>query len=134
MAGQHVVYKVVGDLEIKFTITLPENAKNVAILLFLHGFGGLLQGSRDEVPRHVRESVEKYNLALISADYRLAPQANISDIDHDVNDCIDFIRSSEVSQAGRCDPLFLILTIITGSRQAARKPWRRRHHTTRRLW
>ena len=41
------------------------------------------------------DSVKKYNHALISADYRLAPQVGVQDIFADIQDCITFIRSPD---------------------------------------
>ena len=136
---QHIVYKRVGDLEIKLTILLPKDATNVPILLYFHGEGGLLQGSRMAFALHLKKSVRKYKIALVTANYRLAPQVGILDIYHDVMDCIIFIRGSEVSYTGRGPTrsalsLRIMLTIITGTRQAAGKPWRRRYHPPRRLW
>ena len=97
------------------------------------------KGTRKVFAPHLLRSVEKYKLALVTADYRLAPQVGILDIYHDVMDCIEFIRGSEVSYTGRGPTrsalsLRIMLTIITGTRQAAGKPWRRRYHPPRRLW
>lgn len=57
--------------------------------------GGLLQGRRDKVPPHFLAAITKYNLAFISADYRLAPQVGVADIFEDVDDCVKFIRSPQ---------------------------------------
>ncbi|KAI7607390.1 hypothetical protein KC319_g21282 [Hortaea werneckii] len=38
------------------------------------------------------KAVDKYKIAVISADYRLAPQVGVADIFEDVQDCITFIR------------------------------------------
>ena len=89
-----IVYKSAEGLEISFDLYLPPNAKAVPILLWFHG-GGLLQGHREKVAPHMLESVNKYNHALISADYRLAPQVGVQDIFADINDCITFIRSPD---------------------------------------
>lgn len=89
-----IVYKVIGGLEITLDIHIPENAQAVPILLWFHG-GGLLQGHREKVAPHMLESVSKYNHALISADYRLAPQVGVQEIFEDVQDCVNFIRRSE---------------------------------------
>lgn len=35
--NQTIVYKKVGDLEIAFDLYLPQNAKNVPVLLWFHG-------------------------------------------------------------------------------------------------
>jgi acetyl esterase/lipase len=89
-----IVYKVVKGLEISFDLYLPTNAQTVPILLWFHG-GGLLQGHREKVAPHMLESVQKHGHALISADYRLAPQVGVQDIFSDVEDCVTFIRQSD---------------------------------------
>jgi acetyl esterase/lipase len=89
-----IVYKTIEGLDIAFDLYLPPNAKAVPILLWFHG-GGLLQGHREKVAPHMLESVNKHNHALISADYRLAPQVGVQDILADINDCIAFIRSPD---------------------------------------
>jgi acetyl esterase/lipase len=89
----NIVYKEVGDLDISLDIHVPENAEKAPVLVWFHGFGGLLSGHRNEVPKHMLESVDKWNHVLITADYRLAPQVNAFDILGDVTDCIEYIRS-----------------------------------------
>ncbi|QIW99497.1 hypothetical protein AMS68_005015 [Peltaster fructicola] len=89
-----IVYKTVGELEISLDIYLPPSAQSVPVLLWFHG-GGLLQGHRSGVAPHLKRSVEKYKHAVISADYRLAPQATIDQIFEDVRDCVQFIQSTD---------------------------------------
>jgi acetyl esterase/lipase len=86
-----IVYKRIHGLEISLDVHMPANAQSVPILLWFHG-GGLLQGHREGIAPHMLESVNKYNHALISADYRLAPQVGMHEIMADVRDCIRFIR------------------------------------------
>lgn len=98
-----LVYKKVGDLEISLDIYLPEKkaSKLPGCLLWFHG-GGLIQGHRNALAPHMRRAASKHNLCVISADYRLAPQASISEIASDVYDCVKFIRddlSSQVDEA-----------------------------------
>ena len=88
---QTIIYKTVNKVEIPFDLYLPENPKNVPVLLWFHG-GGLLQSKRTNVSPHMLNAITKYNIALISADYRLAPQVGVADIYEDVRDCISFIR------------------------------------------
>ena len=47
--------------------------------------------------------VSQHNYALVSADYRLAPQARVPEILTDVVDCIKYIRKDLVSEAGLKD-------------------------------
>jgi acetyl esterase/lipase len=92
-------YKKVDKLEIPLDVYLPEDAKAVPILLWFHG-GGLLQGKRTSVAPHMLGAVEKYNLAVVSADYRLAPQVGVKDIYEDVRDCVAFIRDQLPKKVG----------------------------------
>lgn len=97
-----LVYKKVKDLEISLDVYLPEKnttAKPSPILLWFHG-GGLLQGHRNQLAPHMRRAVSSQDLCVISADYRFAPQATISEIASDVYDCISFIRTQLVSNIG----------------------------------
>ncbi|KAI6854155.1 hypothetical protein KC343_g16361 [Hortaea werneckii] len=89
-----IIYKTVGNVEIPFDLYLPKDAKNVPVLLWFHG-GGLLQSKRTNVSPHMLKAVDKYKIAVISADYRLAPQVGVADIFEDVQDCITFIRHPE---------------------------------------
>ena len=87
-----ITYKSVGSCHIKLDLYLPPASHTPApILLRLHG-GGLLQGNRGGVPPHMLRGIAQHNYALISADYRLAPQAKVSEILTDVLDCLSFIR------------------------------------------
>jgi acetyl esterase/lipase len=86
-----IIYKTVGKLDIPLDLFLPANATNVPVLLWFHG-GGLLQGHRNRYAPHMYYGIAKYNYALISADYRLAPQVGVKDVFEDVQDCIAFIR------------------------------------------
>lgn len=94
-----LVYKKVGDLEISLDIYLPsERTSNPpGCLLWFHG-GGLIQGHRNAIAPHMRRAASKYNICVISADYRLAPQATIEEIASDVYDCVKFIRKDLTSQ------------------------------------
>lgn len=96
----NIVYKTVGKLDIAFDLYLPEgNANNLPILLWYHG-GGLLQGHKGQLAPHMRKATKQYNLAVISADYRLAPQASVQEILEDVEDGIKFIRTQLSSKVG----------------------------------
>ena len=93
LSKYNIVYKTVGGLDLCLDLHLPDNAENVAVVLWLHGPGGAMAGRRDDMPPHVRASVDKYRHALITADYRFAPQVGVPEIFEDVKACIKFIRS-----------------------------------------
>lgn len=116
-----IVYKTIKGLEVSFDLYLPPNAKAVPTLLWFHG-GGLLQGHREKVAPHMLASISRYNHALISADYRLAPQVGVQDIFADINDCIAFIRSPDGLAAnlkGTVDPGVLDTTRLAVSGSSA---------------
>lgn len=94
-----IVYKTIGKLEIPLDLYLPDNAKNVPVLLWFHG-GGLLQSKRTGIAPHTRNAATKYNVAVAAADYRLAPQVGVAEIFEDVKDCIAFIRDGLGKHAG----------------------------------
>ncbi|KAF2766831.1 alpha/beta-hydrolase [Teratosphaeria nubilosa] len=94
---QTIIYKTVGKVEIPFDLYLPSNAKNVPIFLWFHG-GGLLQGIRNSVSPHMLRAVETYNIALVSADYRLAPQVGVAEIYEDVKEATAFIRDGRLAK------------------------------------
>lgn len=93
-----LVYKKVGDLEISLDVYLPrdKSPKPPPCLLWFHG-GGLLQGHRNALAPHMKKAASKHNLCVISADYRLAPQATVAEIASDVYDSIDYIRNKLTS-------------------------------------
>ena len=59
--------------------------------------GGLVQGHRETAAPHQLRNASKLGYALVTADYRLAPQVGMDDIMADVTDCITFVRTSLVS-------------------------------------
>lgn len=106
-----IVYKTVGKLEILLDLHLPPNQKRSPVLLWFHG-GGLLQGHRNTLLPYMRKAVQTYNLAVVSADYRFAPQVGVSDVFEDVQDCIKFIRTdlSLLLDDGVIDPTRLAVS------------------------
>lgn len=103
-AKRTFTYKTVGKLELPFDLYLPENASKSPVMLWFHG-GGLLQGHRSGLSPHLLRAVNKYNLAFISADYRLAPQVGVKEIYEDVRDCVKFIREQLPSKSGLQDAI-----------------------------
>lgn len=87
-----LTYKTVKSCAIKLDLYLPPDTKPLPILLRFHG-GGLLQGSRTSVSPHLLRGIKTQGYALISADYRLAPQVGVSHILEDVLDCISYVRN-----------------------------------------
>ncbi|KAK4936575.1 hypothetical protein LTR10_022562 [Elasticomyces elasticus] len=72
------------------------------------------QGRRDLLAGHMRQGVQTYGFACISADYCLAPQANVTEIFEDVKACIDFIRNDLASHFEK-DTLDVSRLAVSGS-------------------
>jgi len=112
--SQTLVYKTVGKLQIPLDIYLSKDTKNAPVLLWFHG-GGLLQGRRDSMAPHMRKAVQQYGLAVISADYRLAPQVGVAEILEDVKDCIYYIRTDLQGQLDQKDAVDVSRLAVSGS-------------------
>lgn len=77
-----------------------------ARILYFHG-GGLLFGSREDIPLLHREFLTRKGCLLIACDYPLAPNAKIELILHDVCASINTSRSITQFSQTACLPYFL---------------------------
>ena len=118
-----VVYKRVDDLEIKADVYCPYDQQKRAVVVWIHG-GALINGHRASVPRQLRTFAEQRGYALVSIDYRLAPETKLPEIIADVEDAFAWIRGPGVKQF-RFDPQRIAvcggsaggyLTLVTGYR------------------
>ncbi|ADQ16689.1 hypothetical protein Lbys_0951 [Leadbetterella byssophila DSM 17132] len=86
------VYKTVGGHEIRANIFLPKNDGLHPVLVYFHG-GGFIFGNRDqglEIP--LKEKLLANGYAVVSADYRLAPETKLDEMLKDVSDVIKWIK------------------------------------------
>ncbi|GAA6023807.1 hypothetical protein JCM11491_000551 [Sporobolomyces phaffii] len=86
------------DIQLDYVLHERDSGKKLPIVVWFHG-GGLLQGSRRTAPT-------KYDLCLVSADYRLAPQTRLPDILSDLAHLFSFLTSRAFAAAtgDRLDP------------------------------
>ncbi|ORY81772.1 Alpha/Beta hydrolase protein [Leucosporidium creatinivorum] len=105
-------FKTVDGLPIHADVFLPTSTSthSLPVLLWWHG-GGLLMSSRATIGPHLRRAAEKYKMAVVSADYRLAPQAPIPQIMEDVRDAASWVRDKlpGILGEGVIDPARLIV-------------------------
>ncbi|CAO1616993.1 unnamed protein product [Sympodiomycopsis kandeliae] len=95
-------------------IPKPIHDASLRTMMYFHA-GGLLQSSRKGIAPHMLRSITDKGIALISVDYRLAPQVKVSDIQEDVAKAFNYI----VYELGRQLPSGPVLDmdnlVVTGS-------------------
>jgi acetyl esterase/lipase len=115
------VYKEAAGVKIELDVHRDESQERRPVLVWIHG-GALIMGSRAQVPRDLLELCRTEGFALVSIDYRLAPQAKVPDIIEDVQAAFRWIREKG-PEAARLDPGKVVvsggsaggyLTLMTG--------------------
>jgi acetyl esterase/lipase len=81
----------VDGLDIKADIYGAGTGGRRPAVVWIHG-GALIMGSRRGVPRQLREKLLGYGFAIVSIDYRLAPETKLPGIIDDVRDAFRWVR------------------------------------------
>jgi len=84
-------YKQVGDLEIKADVYRADDEKVRPVVVWIHG-GALIMGGREGVNGRVRKMFLDAGYAIVSIDYRLAPETRLPAIIEDIEDAFKWIR------------------------------------------
>jgi acetyl esterase/lipase len=85
------VYKRVGDLGIQADVYRPAGDAVCPVLLWIHG-GALIMGDRGGVDRRLRTPLLKAGYAIVSIDYRLAPETKLPRIIEDLRDAYAWLH------------------------------------------
>jgi acetyl esterase/lipase len=85
------VFKETGGVTIELDVHRDDSAEPRPVLVWIHG-GALLMGNRNGLPRDLLDLCRAEKFALVSIDYRLAPQVKIPEIIEDVQDAFRWIR------------------------------------------
>lgn len=85
------VYKTVGDLQIRADVYRPDGHEVLPVVVWIHG-GALIMGHRDGISGRVRNYAKSRGVALVSIDYRPAPESKLPVIIEDVEDAFRWIR------------------------------------------
>ena len=118
-----VTYKASGPLEIKADVLRPDDESPRAVLVWIHG-GALINGHRESIPGRLVRAAQERGLALVSLDYRLAPETKLPEIIADVEDAFRWIRG-DGARVFHLDPERIAvaggsaggyLTLVTGYR------------------
>lgn len=94
MVSTTYVYKTVGACEIKADVYCPASVNAPkAVIFYIHG-GGLIMCSRKDInPRQLKAYVEA-GYAVVSIDYRLAPETKLLEIIADLKDAFTWVNKS----------------------------------------
>lgn len=88
---QTYTYKRVGDLEIKADVYREDDDTRRAVVVWIHG-GALINGHRESVSERLKRPFLDAGYAIVSIDYRLAPETRLPEIIRDVEDAFRWIR------------------------------------------
>ena len=85
-------YKTIAGCSIRADVYRPNDDRIRPVILWIHG-GALIFGRRDNIKtRHLERYLEA-GFAVVSIDYRLAPETKLPDILQDVQDAHHWIRA-----------------------------------------
>ncbi|MBM80856.1 MAG: hypothetical protein CMJ78_09705 [Planctomycetaceae bacterium] len=87
---QTFVYKKVGKLDIHADVHRADDNKTRPVIVWVHG-GALINGHRAGVSRRVLNHALDAGYAVVSIDYRLAPETQLPEIVSDLEDAISWV-------------------------------------------
>lgn len=102
------VYKNVGDLEIRADVYRPDDQVRRPVVVWIHG-GALIVGHREGIDQRLKQAVLDSGYILVSIDYRLAPETQLPEVIHDVEDAFRWIRE-QGPDLFRADPQRIAVT------------------------
>ncbi len=84
-------YKRVGTLDIKADVYRADDDLRQPVVVWIHG-GALISGHRASLSDRIQKMMLEAGYAIVSIDYRLAPESKLSAIIEDVEDAFAWIR------------------------------------------
>ena len=85
-------YKRVGGLDIKADVHRADDNVRRPVAVWIHG-GALINGPREGVDGRLKSMMLGAGYAVVSIDYRLAPEAKLPAIIEDLEDAFDWLRA-----------------------------------------
>ena len=101
-------YKTVDKVPIEADVYRPDDDKVRPVVVWIHG-GALINGNRNSVPRPLLDLCRTDGYALVSIEYRLAPEVKLPAIIEDVKDAFRWLRD-EGPKRLHVDPERLVVT------------------------
>jgi acetyl esterase/lipase len=116
-------YKMVGEINIQTDVYRAEDETVRPVVVYIHG-GALITGSRKYVPQRLLDLCRKEGYALVSLDYRLAPEAKLPIIIEDIEGAFRWLHEQGPKQLHIDADRIVVtggsaggyLTLITGCR------------------
>lgn len=88
---QTFTFKRVGSLEIKADVIREDDDRVRPVVVWIHG-GALIMGHRESVPPRLKGPLLAAGCAIVSIDYRLAPETRLPGIIADVEDALLWVH------------------------------------------
>lgn len=105
---QTFTYKTVDGLAVDLDVYRPASEAIMPVVVWIHG-GALITGSRRDVPGNIADLCQREGYALVSIDYRLAPEVKAPAIVEDVKDAFRWIHQEGPKKA-HLDPTRIVIT------------------------
>jgi acetyl esterase/lipase len=92
VSPQTYTYKTIGDCPIKADVYTASSSARRPVAVWIHG-GALIMGDRRGINSGLRDELIRAGYAVVSIDYRLAPETKLPAILDDLKDAFAWIRS-----------------------------------------
>jgi acetyl esterase/lipase len=102
------IYKEADGVAIRLDVLRPDDARVLPVVVWIHG-GALILGGRQGVPGDIRHLCLEEDYALVSIDYRLAPEVKVPEIVEDIQDAFRWIREKG-PEVAHLDPERIVVT------------------------
>ncbi|MBN9523777.1 prolyl oligopeptidase family serine peptidase [bacterium] len=86
-------FKTVGGVKVQADVYRADDAAVRPVVVWIHG-GALVTGNRKSVPSNLLELCRAEGYALVSIDYRLAPEVKLPEVVADVADALRWVRGA----------------------------------------
>ncbi len=122
-----VAYRQIDGHQVLADVYRPAGKEARPVIVWIHG-GALIMGHREAVPRQIRQVAQDNQVALVSLDYRLAPETKLPDLIGDIEAAFRWL-ADEASKKFALDAQRIVvcggsaggyLTLVTGYRCAPR--------------
>ena len=101
-------FKTVGDVKVQADVYRADDKSVRPVVLWIHG-GALIMGNRKSVPKNLLELCRDEGYALVSVDYRLAPEVKLREIVSDLEAAWNWVRG-DGARACRLDAKRIVVT------------------------